>query len=423
MTSPPRPAKRRLLLLQRQAQGVLLGCLLALAVPTAANPAAKSAAPKEDLASVREQIESLQRSLEEAEGSRAEVTDALRESEQAISATQRRLNQLENERRRINQRLDALSREADAAQAQIDAQRERIASLLQRQYERGDDDALRLMLKGSNPAEMQRDLLAYRRILEARKQQIDRLEGQLQRLVELRKEMDERRVELQSVQREEQVQAKQLLQQKTQYAKDLSKLGKDIEARRRQIATLKRDEARLTQLIERLAALKPPPPRPAKPKVPGADGKKGPAPLANEALPERGFQGDFAALRGRLRLPVRGDVVNRFGSPRADTGLAWKGLLIRADEGAPVLAVAPGRVAYADWLRGFGNLIIIDHGDGYMSLYGYNESLLKQPGETVSSGDAVARVGNSGGGSDGTALYFELRKAGAPIDPLAWVAR
>lgn len=400
----------------------LLVGLLTVSAPASANPAAKNAAPKEDLAAVRKQIESLQRSLEAAEGSRAEVTDALRESEQAISATQRKLHQLEGERKRINKQLDELGRDADTTQSQIDTQRERISGLLQRQYLRGEDDALRLMLKGSDPADLQRDLLAYRRILAARKHEIDRLEGQLQRLVDLRSEIDERRVELQAVQKEEQAQAKKLEKQKAQHAQSLAKLGKDIDARRKQIETLKRDETRLTQLIERLAALKPPAPRPAKPKAPAAGAPQGPAPITSETLPERGFQGDFEALKGRLRLPVRGDVVNRFGKPRADTGLAWKGLLIRADQGSPVLAVAPGRVAYADWLRGFGNLIIIDHGDGYMSLYGYNESLLKQPGETVSSGDAVARVGSSGGG-EGTALYFELRKAGTPIDPLAWVGR
>ena len=410
----------------RLAAVLFVGLLAAAAIssgPATANPAAKNVAPKEDLAAVRKQIESLQRSLEAAEGSRAEVTDALRESEQAISATQRKLHQLEGERKRINRQLDDLGRDADTTQSQIDTQRERISGLLQRQYLRGDDDTLRLMLKGSDPADLQRDLMAYRRILAARKHEIDRLEGQLQRLVELRSEIDERRVELQAVQKEEQSQAKKLERQKAQHAQSLAKLGKDIDARRKQIETLKRDETRLTQLIERLAALKPPPPKPVKPKPPSAPGgAQAPAPIASETLPERGFQGDFEALKGRLRLPVRGDVVNRFGKPRADTGLAWKGLLIRADQGAPVLAVAPGRVAYADWLRGFGNLIIIDHGDGYMSLYGYNESLLKQPGETVSSGDAVARVGSSGGG-EGTALYFELRKAGTPIDPLAWVGR
>ena len=402
---------------------VLLAGATAVAARGAETPA-KGAAPKEDLAAVRKQIQALQQSLEEAEGNRAEVTDALRDSEQAISATQRRLHQLDGERRRINRQLEALGQESDATQAQIATQRERIGGLLERQYLRGDDDALRLILKGNDPADMQRDLVAYRRILAARKHEIDRLQGQLQRLADLRSDIDERRVELQAVQTEEQSQARKLEKQKAQHAQSLARLGKDIEARRKQIETLKRDETRLTQLLERLAALKPPAPKAVpRAKTPGAvPAPGGPAPITSEALPERGFQGDFAALKGRLRLPVRGDVVNRFGSPRADTGLAWKGLLIRADQGAPVLAVAPGRVAYADWLRGFGNLLIIDHGDGYMSLYGYNESLLKQPGETVASGDAVARVGSSGG-SEGTALYFELRRAGNPLDPLAWVGR
>lgn len=406
---------------------LVLSSALSWGAPTA-NPAKSpsvrdATAPKEDLAAVRRQIQALQKSIEEAEGNRAEVTDALRESEQAISATQRRLHQLEGERQRINRRLDELGRDSETTQAQIDAQRERIANLLQRQYLRGDDDALRLLLRGGEPADAQRDLVAYKRILGARKKAIERLQEQLQRLSELRADIDARRTELQAVQREQQGEAKKLERQKSEHARTLTRLGRDIEARHRQIETLKRDELRLTQLIERLAALKRPAPKPVKPRVPGATpATPPPAPIASEALPDRGFKGDFAALRGRLRLPVRGEVVNRFGSPRADTGLAWKGLLIRADAGAPVLAVAPGRVAYADWLRGFGNLLIIDHGDGYMSLYGYNESLLKQAGETVGSGETVARVGSSGG-SEGTALYFELRQAGTPLDPLVWVGR
>jgi septal ring factor EnvC (AmiA/AmiB activator) len=386
----------------------------------AAEAPPKPAAAKEDLAAVRKQIQSLQRSLEEAEGNRAEVTDALRESEQAISSTQRRLHQLEGERQRINRQLDDLGRDAGTMQHLIDAQRARISGLLQQQYLRVDDDSLRILLGGGDPAEMQRDVLAHRRIVEARKKEVERLNGQLQRLAELHEDVDQRRVELQSVQREHQAEAKKLGKQKVQHAQTLARLGKDIDSRRKQIETLKRDEKRLTQLLERLAALRLPPTRPRPPMA--APGSPNPPPISNEALPERGFKGDFAALRGRLRLPVRGEVTNRFGSPRADTGLAWKGLLIRAEAGATVLAVAPGRVAYADWLRGFGNMLIIDHGDSYMSLYGNNESLLKQPGETVNSGEPVARVGSSGGG-EGSSLYFELRQAGTPLDPLAWVGR
>jgi len=129
----------------------------------------------------------------------------------------------------------------------------------------------------------------------------------------------------------------------------------------------------------------------------------------------------FPELKGDLRLPVKGELTNRYGSPRVDGGTTWKGLFIRSQEGEPVRAIAPGRVVYADWLRGFGNLLILDHGEGYMSLYGNNETLLKQVGDAVKGGDVVASVGNSGGNPD-SGVYFELRHKGSPLDPLNWVS-
>jgi septal ring factor EnvC (AmiA/AmiB activator) len=140
----------------------------------------------------------------------------------------------------------------------------------------------------------------------------------------------------------------------------------------------------------------------------------------NETLPSNAFDGgDFAALRGKLNLPVRGDVTNRFGATREDTGVSWKGLFIKSAEGSDVKSVASGRVVFADWLRGFGNLLIIDHGDGYMSLYGNNQAILKKVGDTVKGGDTVASVGNSGG-NETSGLYFELRYQSKPFDPLSW---
>ncbi|MEY3410960.1 MAG: hypothetical protein RL593_536, partial [Pseudomonadota bacterium] len=107
--------------------------------------------------------------------------------------------------------------------------------------------------------------------------------------------------------------------------------------------------------------------------------------------------GDFSALRGKLHLPVRGEVSNRFGATREDTGVTWKGLFIRSAEGSEVKSIANGKIVFADWMRGFGNLLIIDHGDGYMSLYGNNQALLRKMGDNVKSGDTIASVGNSGG--------------------------
>jgi len=141
---------------------------------------------------------------------------------------------------------------------------------------------------------------------------------------------------------------------------------------------------------------------------------------SNQTLPDNESAGtNFAALKGKLRLPVRGDVTNRFGANRADSGISWKGLFIKANEGAEVKSVAGGRVVFADWLRGFGNLIIVDHGSGYMSLYGNNQAILKQAGDTVHGGDAIAYVGNSGG-NESNGLYYELRSQSRPFDPLSW---
>ena len=119
---------------------------------------------------------------------------------------------------------------------------------------------------------------------------------------------------------------------------------------------------------------------------------------------------------------MAGELSNRFGGRRSDTGTTWKGLFIRAGSGSPVKALGPGQVVFADWLRGFGNLIIVDHGDGYMSLYGNNETLLKQEGETVAAGDTIANVGNSGGNAE-SGLYFEVRYQSRAIDPLQWIGK
>ncbi|MBC7781683.1 MAG: peptidoglycan DD-metalloendopeptidase family protein, partial [Proteobacteria bacterium] len=139
-----------------------------------------------------------------------------------------------------------------------------------------------------------------------------------------------------------------------------------------------------------------------------------------ERLPEPGAApGAFASMKGRLALPVAGQIANRFGQARADGGLEWRGITILARSGQEVRAVAPGRVVFADWLRGFGNLLIVDHGDGYMSLYGSNEALLRRVGDGVRSGDPVATVGATGGSAQ-SGLYFELRHQGRPFDPLGW---
>ena len=224
-------------------------------------------------------------------------------------------------------------------------------------------------------------------------------ESALKEVAQLKNAQEQERQELQKQQAERKTVLKQLAAQ--------------IKSQRGEISRLQRDEKRLSQLVERLARIVPKAPA-RKPAAPKQKSQR------NEALPEPvPGGGAFAALKGKLRLPVRGELANRFGAAREDSGVSWKGLFIRAAEGEEVRSVANGRVVFADWLRGFGNLLIVDHGDGYMSLYGNNQTLLKKAGDEVTAGDAVAAVGNSGGNPE-AGLYFEIRYQSKPFDPLTW---
>ncbi len=222
--------------------------------------------------------------------------------------------------------------------------------------------------------------------------------------------------------KQKQIDEKRILElQKREKSKVVKTLSQQIAEQRGQIKKLSRDEKRLSQLVSRLAKIVPKKKTIAKQTSPNNPPTSSPGvAINNEKLPTDNFSGaNFASLKGKLRLPVRGEVSNRFGAARQDSGISWKGLFIKANEGAEVKAVASGRVVFADWLRGFGNLIILDHGDGYMSLYGNNQSVLRQPGETVNSGDTIASVGNTGG-NESNGLYYELRNQSRPFDPMAW---
>ena len=205
----------------------------------------------------------------------------------------------------------------------------------------------------------------------------------------------------------------------------LDSISSKISEQRKEIGNLQRDEKQLAQLITRLSriiATRPAPLKesPAQTALEKRSGKReGTSEIVNEATPEA-VSGSFAALKGNLRLPVRGVVANRFGTARQE-GSTWKGLFIRAQAGSDIKAVAGGRVVFAEWMRGFGNLLIVDHGGSYLSIYGYNDALLKQVGDGVRGGDSIATTGNSGGNPE-SGLYFEIRHQGLPIDPLKWVS-
>ncbi|MDR3300075.1 MAG: peptidoglycan DD-metalloendopeptidase family protein [Candidatus Accumulibacter sp.] len=417
------------LTLRRIVSGAVLSCaVLFIACPafsgedgTASPTRAAAQEKKSDLLELRGQIEALRKQMTEAEGQRASAVDQVKDVEREISATQRELHTLSGQKNKTRASLKELGKQAQTLTERLDQLRLQLEDLVYRSYLQGQPDALRLLLNGQDPNRMTRDLYYLGAIARARRQLLDETETLLERQRTLSENTRERAEELASIESRQKEQHAHLLAQRKQRRETLSKISSRIAQQRKEIGNLQRDEKDLTRLIARLdrivaaqaAARKARAARAAVPETrsPGVD---------NEHTPEAVPSVDFAALKGRLRLPVRGKVTNRYGAARQE-GSTWKGLFIRAARGSEVKTIAGGRVVFADWMRGFGNLLIVDHGGNYLSVYGYNDAVLKQTGDDVRGGDSIATAGNSGGNPE-SGLYFELRYQGRPVDPMKWVS-
>lgn len=385
-------------------------CCVCVAASLAAN-----ASPKNELSELRDRIKSLQKEVESAEGAKADAADALKSSEQAISATNRKLYELSEQQHDIHGDLSRLQQDSGHTRAGIAAQQARLAKLLIQIHLHGHHDYLEILLNRQDPNQLARHLRYYAELARARAALIHGLRGNLKRLDELTETSRRKAADLARIAAEQAAQKKRLEKEQGARKTLLVKLNQKIAGQRHEIGKLLNDEKRLTQLIEKLSKMVAKAPREKKKTKPGET-------VHNTALPTPDdADSPFRQLKGKLRLPIKGELAGRFGSPREDGGATWKGLFIRSAAGQVVKAIAQGQVVFSDWLRGFGNIIIVDHGGGFMSLYGNNESLYKQAGESVKPGDAIASVGNSGGIAD-SGLYFELRHQSRPFDPLPWIS-
>jgi septal ring factor EnvC (AmiA/AmiB activator) len=394
-----------------------------------ANAEKKPEQTKRALDDVHERLESLKKELNSSQEAHKDAADALKESEIAISAANKKLyeiNQRQQENKRILNKLQADSESTNQTLAQ---HQKLLSGQLYQQYVYGQQSYLRMILQSEKPSQIARDVHYFSYIAKARAETIRKMQDSLTKISRLNEETAAALQEVAELKHKQIQERQELQQQKAAKSKVVKSLSQQISAQRSEIKKLSRDEKRLAQLVKRLTQIARTKPKPTKKSLAsrndnspaGESGKSANEVVAsNNALPSDDLSGiNFAALKGKLRLPVRGDVTNRFGANRADSGISWKGLFIRANEGAEVKSVASGRVVFSDWLRGFGNLIIVDHGDGYMSLYGNNQAVLKQAGDNVRGGDAIAYVGNSGG-NETNGLYYELRRQSRPFDPLSW---
>ena len=353
--------------------------------------AAWSASQEENLKALRGRIDAVTRELEKKEAATREARDSLRDSERAISNANRALARLGAEARQVRAEASRIAERRSSLQIQISNREAAIERMLVAWSAAGAPDALRVMLSGDDPADFGRRLHYLGVISRAAAALIAEQRAALGQLERLGNEATERAARLRAIEQASRADRDKVLAERRERQRVLNTLGADIRKNRREIQVLRADEARLARLVEALARA-------------AASAASGP----------------FSALRGKLRLPVRGELTGRFGAPRGAAGMVAKGVFIRAREGQPVRAIAGGRVVYADWMRGFGNLLIVDHGESYLSIYANNESLLKEPGEPVAAGEPIATTGSSGGNEE-TGLYFEMRHLGRAFDPLSWV--
>ena len=438
---------------------------MAFSWPLQANPAKKPSSPEiadkqADLGELRGRIDNLRKELSSSEGSKADAADRLSESERKISRLQRELNELGEQRGQLEKRLQNLDQQSKALGSTLTQQKSQLEKLLYRQYLRGTPDSLQLLLNGDDPNQMARDLHYLSAVALTRAELMGEINATLDKKKALADDAKERANELQDIEAKQQERHAELKRQREERKALYGQISEKVSAQRKEIGSLQRDERRMSQLIDRLSKIlaaqaaqaakaareaeaakareatrlaalarqreaekskpgspvekeKPPTPPLSEPSRPNAvEAENRYEPVAND--------GSFGRQKGNLRLPVRGKVSGRFGSPREGGG-TWKGLFIKAGTGSDVKAVANGRVVFAEWMRGFGNLLIVDHGNAYLTIYGNNDSLLKQVGQAVKGGETVATVGNSGGNPD-SGLYFELRHQGQPIDPMKWAS-
>ena len=443
--------------------------LALLATPAAIAQARKPSQVQEkrgELNELKGRIDDLRKEVADAEESRADVADELEEAETAISAANRRLRQLTEQRARAQRELRDLEAQVEQLERRVESQQDRLARLLRNRFVAGEAESLQHLLRGNDPNQIARDSHYLAGLSRAQADLIGELRHSLDDKRELAQKVRGKTEELAAIEKNHEKERAELVVQQQKRRASLDTLAGQIKARQREIDSLKRDERRLTRLIDGLSRIvkttprKPPPPivpkaveigpapaaavppagvepRSATPAAEAAEAPRiaatrrdltEPAPAAppqlvarNENMPDESFSGQpLTKLKGQLRLPARGELINRFGTPRQEGGTTWKGVFIRAPQGGEVKAIATGRVVFADWLRGFGNLIILDHGDSYLSVYGNNESVFKTVGQPVQAGETIASVGNSGGNME-SGLYFELRHQGQPLDPLRWV--
>lgn len=381
-------------LLRFLAAWVLGWGLVIAAAPSAA--AAGVDAKEAELKQIRTRIESIRKSIHADAERRDALAGQLKSADKAIQSARERLGEIRAQRAATEQKLKALRQEQAETQRQVDEERSALAAELATAYMNGRQEQLKLLLNQQDPAQLGRTMTYYGYFARARADRIERIGDHLEHLALLGETISAEAARLKTLEAESERNVQLLADARRRRAQTLAQVQAKLKSRNQELAKLQRDARALEDLVAELRR-------------------------AIDEFPELAEQ-PFHRVKGKLPWPVNGKVLARFGELRAGGPLKWQGIVIGADRGTQVRSPYHGRVVYADWLPGLGLLLVLDHGDGYMSLYGNNEQLYRRVGERVAPGDILSAVGDAAGvGKPG--LYLEIRKGRQTLDPGSWLVR
>jgi septal ring factor EnvC (AmiA/AmiB activator) len=348
------------------------------------------------LQNVRKEMKTLQARIEQQTTARDEGARALRDAELEIAARAAKLDELHRAIREHQARQRELAGQTEEANRRLGAERAALARQVRISYMNGRAELFRLLLSQESPATLGRMLVYYDYFNRARSERVRAVAADVEGLRALGAEQEKVTGELQALEARQSEALGALTESRDERKAAVANLNAGLADSSAALAKLRAEEKHLGDLVKQLS----------------------------EALAGFPVDGDqpFAKLKGKLAWPIQGRIAGDFGQPRDGGPVKWNGILIEANAGAPVRSIYRGRVAFANWLPGLGLLMIIDHGGGYMSLYGHNASLAKESGDWVDPGEVIAAVGDTGG-QPRPALYFEIRKNGEPLDPHGWMGR
>lgn len=369
--------------------------LLAPAMPYAQD-ADLTQIKERELEQVRDKISELKASMDRRVTERDRLAADLQNAEVAIAEKRATVKDLERQRDYSRRRKAELEAELESREAELRAESDQLAAQVSAAYTSGSQERLKLLLNQDDPATLGRLMTYYRYLSDHRGDNIAAVNTHIAELAALRGEAAAEASRLESLAASRQAELAQLDGAQQDRQALLASLKSRIAEAGSEVERLAAEEKDLARLIAELTSI------------------LSDYPITSEE--------QFSAYKGRLTWPVAGNLIHDFGQPRAGGGVKWNGVVLAAPRGRDVRSIYHGRVVFADWLSGMGLLVIVDHGEGYLSLYGYNETTLKSAGDWVAPGDAIATVGDSGGRPQ-TGLYFEVRQGTRPLNPRQWVSR